>query len=56
MTDGKRAFLNSYFCGLYRISGLDATPKIERVGKIDGFGCSVNDWYAGSGKWANHMG
>ncbi len=41
MADGKTAFLNSYFCGLYTITGLDAAPKIERVGKIDGFGCSV---------------
>lgn len=41
MADGETAFLNSYFCGLYRITDLAATPKIERVGTVDGFGCSV---------------
>jgi hypothetical protein len=41
LADGKSVFLNSYFCGLYTITGLDGTPKIERVGTIDGFGCAV---------------
>jgi hypothetical protein len=41
MADGKTAFLNSYYCGLYRLSNLDSSPAIQHVGKIPGIGCSV---------------
>jgi hypothetical protein len=41
MSDGRTAMLNSYFCGLYRISGLESSPKIERVNALPGIGCSV---------------
>jgi hypothetical protein len=41
MADGKTAFLNGYYCGLYRIDNLDSSPVIKHVGKIAGIGCSV---------------
>ena len=41
MSDGKTAFLNSYYCGLFRLSNLQSAPAIEQVGKIPAIGCSV---------------
>jgi hypothetical protein len=41
MSDGRTAMLNSYYCGLYRISDLENSPKIERVNALQGIGCSV---------------
>ncbi len=44
LADGRTAMMNTYTCGLYRISGLEADPKLERVLTLDrpnDFGCSV---------------
>jgi hypothetical protein len=41
MSDGETVLLNSYMCGLYRISGLASTPKIERLLALPDVGCSV---------------
>jgi hypothetical protein len=41
MADGKTAFLNSYYCGLYRLIDLDSSPEIEHIGKIADIGCAV---------------
>lgn len=44
LADGRTVMLNSYYCGFYRISGLDNEPKIERVMKMEhpkNIGCSV---------------
>ncbi|MGK2960812.1 MAG: hypothetical protein ACSLFK_01560 [Gemmatimonadaceae bacterium] len=41
MADGKTVMLNSYFCGFYRIAGLETSPTIERLTALQGFGCSV---------------
>ena len=41
LADGETVLLNSYVCGFYRISGLDSTPKIERVMALPDVGCSV---------------
>jgi hypothetical protein len=41
MSDGKTAFLNSYYCGFYRLTNLDSSPEIAYVGKHAGIGCAV---------------
>ncbi len=44
LADGRVVMMNSYYCGLYRISGLDGEPKIELVHSLREplrIGCSV---------------
>jgi hypothetical protein len=44
LADGKSVMLNSYYCGFYHITGLESSPKIERVMAMDhpkNIGCSV---------------
>ena len=42
--DGKTVMLNTYYCGFYRISGIESDPKIERVMAMEhpkNIGCAV---------------
>lgn len=44
LADGRTVFLNTYYCGFYRLAGLDGTPKIEPVLALPhpaNIGCSV---------------
>jgi hypothetical protein len=44
MADGRTALMNTHNCGFYRLSALDADPKIERVLAMkqpENVGCSV---------------
>jgi LVIVD repeat-containing protein len=44
LADGKTALVNTYYCGFYRLTGLESDPKIERVMVMDhpkNIGCSV---------------
>jgi hypothetical protein len=44
LSDGRTVMLNSYYCGFFTITGLDAEPKIERVMTMPhprNIGCSV---------------
>jgi hypothetical protein len=40
-TDGETVMLNSYYCGFYRLTGLDKKPAIERTGSFNDIGCAV---------------
>lgn len=31
LADGRTVMLNTYYCGFYRITGIDSDPKVERV-------------------------
>lgn len=42
--DGRTVMLNTYYCGFYRITGIESEPKIERVLLMEhpkNIGCSV---------------
>jgi hypothetical protein len=43
LADGRTAFMNSYYCGFFRITDLDKDPKIQRVMAmpLPNIGCSV---------------
>ncbi|MEO8575461.1 MAG: hypothetical protein ABI556_02115 [Gemmatimonadales bacterium] len=44
LADGKTVMMNTYYCGFYRLTGLDSDPKIERVLVMEhpkNIGCSV---------------
>jgi hypothetical protein len=44
LSDGRTVMLNTYYCGFYHITGLDGSPKIERVMVMShpkNIGCSV---------------
>jgi hypothetical protein len=45
LADGRTAMVNSYFCGLFRVSGIESNnPRIDAVGKIGlpgSSGCAV---------------
>ena len=44
LADGRTALMNTYYCGFYRITGLETDPKIERVLAMEhpkNIGCSV---------------
>ena len=31
LSDGRTALVNTYYCGFFRLTGIDAEPKVERV-------------------------
>jgi hypothetical protein len=44
LSDGRTALINSYNCGFFRVTGIDAEPKVERVLTLPlprNVGCSV---------------
>ena len=44
MPGGRTALVNTYYCGFFRVTGIDANPKIERVLTLPlprNIGCSV---------------
>jgi hypothetical protein len=44
LADGKSVMINTYYCGFYRLTGIESEPKIERVMVMahpKNIGCSV---------------
>jgi hypothetical protein len=44
LSDGRTALVNTYYCGFFRLTGIDAEPKVERVLALPlprNIGCSV---------------
>jgi hypothetical protein len=44
LSDGRSAIVNTYYCGFFRVTGIDAEPKVERVLALPlprNIGCSV---------------
>ncbi len=44
LSDGRSALINTYFCGFFRLTGVEADPKVERVLALPlprNIGCSV---------------
>lgn len=44
LADGRTVLMNTYYCGFFRVTGIDAEPRIERVLTLplpENIGCSV---------------